>query len=196
MKRSLAATAAILALLTLTTSAAGASLDLSALGGDRARQVMVNAGHTEDTGRHVLDLSARYAKTAGKDELWHAGATSLTRWPAGLRTDLEAYWHQDHITSAAGLGIGAGGFALTAGVRTEAADHAPRDTFGRLAASYRGATGAWAWSLQAEALVTPDDRRLEWRNALKRQVGWAYLAARLDRSRRTDVWGLSLGFQR
>ena len=191
--------------------ASGQSLDIAASGGDRSQLVTVTGSHTERTDRAIFDFSARFKDTGGDPSVWHVGARNQFTPFAGaqaIKTVMEAYWHQDNITSAGGLGIGAGGLTVTGGVRTEATDGQPRDSLARLAATLRGEEGALSYSFHIEALKAGDEQRIEWRNKVglaigglvvgKHRIATVSLSGHLDRtgSRKTDVWGVGLGFKR
>ena len=189
----------------------GQSLDFTASGGDRSQLVTVTGSHTERTDRAVFDFSARYKDAGGGPSVWHVGARNEFAPFANVKpvkTVMEAYWHQDNITSAGGVGLGSGGLTITAGVRTEATDGQPRNSLGRLAATFRGKSGAFSYSFHVEALKAGDEQRIEWRNKAGLAVGGLVIGNRriatismtgyLDRtgSRKTDVWGVGLGFKR
>ncbi len=192
-------------------SASGQSLDFAASGGDRAQLVTVTASHTERTDRAIFDFSARYKNADGTEKVWHVGVRNQFSPFAGakaFKTVFEGYWHQDNITQAGGLGIGTGGLTLTAGVRTESTDGEDRDSLARLAATLRGKPGALTYSLHIEGLKGADQKRIEWRNKVGVAIGGLVvggyriasvsLSGHLDRtgSRKTDVWGVGMGFKR
>ena len=184
------------AMMFFTVQAHAVSIDVSALKTGESGQIIAVGNHIQQNPKSMMNVGGRYAKTEGRDADWDMGVSSEFYYPYGIRSEGEFRYFQDRTTYASGLGFGQGFLTLVGGFRIDSPDDAPRQTYGRFSAVFRGKYKGVAFSARAEALrASADDNRLDYKAEGKYQWEHLYLAARVEELRHRKLQGLSFGFK-
>ena len=179
------------ALLLLPVQARALSLDAAALSSDLTRQAQVNLVHIHETENATIEVGGKWAKTAGRPQLYEIYKADEFRFPYQIRVTADVRRLQSHDTYSGGIGTGRKAFTLTAGVRVEYKGF--RDTFGNLLATVKANRGWLALTSSVEGLHNSDKGRIDYRATAKAQGRFLYVAFRVERVRDVALQGVSLG---
>lgn len=183
-------------LVVCSSSAYGLSFDASALSSSNTRQAMVSGAHIATYPSSQFEVSGKYVKSEGREDLWDAGIDHRFSLDYGLTVEDDIRFYHTHTTFAGGIGVGYKSVTLTGGMRTEFDERnaSARDTFlrGRATLKYkRGWLGLTAYSEVLRA--DQNEKRLDYKVAAKIQPRRLYVAVRVEEIRHVKLQGVSLG---
>jgi len=182
----------LLVLLYFAMTAEALTLDATALSADGTEQVVVTGSHLEEFPSSTLALSGRYSQVSGRDRTYHVGMSNIYKMPWKVRFESDTWYYHSHTTFSAGAGVGGMGLTVTAGARVEFED--ARETFGKLAATYRQERGATAITFYGEGLSDSDrNTRLDYRADVKYYHGYWYAVGRVERIRDVRTYSAGIG---
>ena len=173
--------------------ASGLTLDAAALSSSTTRQVMMSGSHLHEFDKAVMEISGKYIKSAGREDLWDAGIAQMFQLPRGMRIEDDFRRYSTHTTFSGGAGWGVHCVTVTAGIRTEYADGA-QETFGKLAGNLKAQGDKWALSSTVELLkASSTQERIDYRLKGTYRVAWWHVYLALEEVRQRKVQGVGFG---